>query len=63
MCVRNQIRDEFKEDTNCDSTYMIPIMDCGGHVICEACHMVPREQNCYLAMDNAGGHGSDVTIQ
>lgn len=63
MCVRNQIGNKVKEVAKYDSSYMIPAMDCVGKPIRKAYHWVPIEQNCYLVMDNAGGHGSDVTIK
>ena len=63
VCVWNQIGDEVEEDTNCDSSYMIPAMDHVGKAIRKAYHWVPIEQKCYLVMDNVGGHGTDVAIK
>ena len=42
---------------------MIGAMDRVGKAIRDAYHWVPREQKCFLVMDNAGGHGTNTAIE
>ena len=60
--VRQIIGDEIEEDASCDSKYMIGAMDRVGKAIRKSYAWVPMTQKCYLVMDNAGGHGSNVAI-
>ena len=60
--VRHIVGDEIEEDASCDSKYMIQAMDRVGKAIRRSYTWVPMTQRCYLVMDNAGGHGSNVAI-
>ena len=61
--VRYKVGDEVEEDTSCDSEYMLAAMTRVGIAIRAAYHWIPITQKCYLVMDNAGGHGTNVAIQ
>ena len=50
--------DEVEEDCSCDSKYMLGAMNRVGEAIRARYHWIPREESCYLVMDNAGVHGS-----
>ena len=60
--VRNEYGDANEEDCSCDSAYMLKAMDRVGMEIRKSFHWVPPEQDCYLVMDNAGGHGTTHAI-
>ena len=45
-----------------DSEYMVEVMKKVGKAIREAFRWIPPSQVCYLFMDNAGGHGSDIAV-
>ena len=61
--VRKEIGDEMQVDYSCDSWYMLKAMECVGKAIRAAYHWIAREKECYLVMDNAGGHGTNEAIQ
>ena len=61
--VRHQIGDTVETDVNCDSQYMLAAMDRVGAAIRAAYHWIPLTTECYLVMDNAGGHGTSEAIE
>ena len=61
--VRYKLGDEVEEDTSCDSEYMLSAMTRVGEAIRASYHWIPIAQKCYLVMDNAGGHGTNVAIE
>ena len=61
--VRLQIGDTIERDCSCDSEYMVGAMDRVGRAVRDAYHWIPRDQPCYIVMDNAGGHGTNDTIE
>jgi len=54
--------DERPVDVSCDSEFMMEHMDAIGKAIREKYHWVPPEDEIFLVMDNAGGHGTHDTI-
>ena len=50
-------------DCSCDSAYMMMAMDRVGKKIRLAFHWIEKKDPCYLNMDNAGGHGTNVAIE
>ena len=50
--------EEVDEDVTCDSEFMLTTMPEVGQAIRECYHWIPQEQEIYLGMDNAGGHGT-----
>ena len=60
--MRHIIGDKIEKDASSDSKYMIEAMTRVGQAICKSYTWVPMTQRCYLVMDNAGGHGSNVAI-
>ncbi len=46
-------------DVNCDSKYMLEAMKRVGESIRTYFSYIPRDEPCYLILDNAGGHGSN----
>ena len=61
--VRHRRGDTIKVDCNCDSDYMLGVMDRVGASIRSSYHWIAPADYCYLVMDNAGGHGSDDSIE
>lgn len=57
--VRYRIGDEIEEDASCDSAYMIPAIDCVGSASRKSYHWILPSEKCWLAMDTAGGHGTN----
>ena len=55
--------DEIEEDVSCDSTYMLDVIPHVGNALREAYHWISPTQTIYLVMDNAGGHGTQESIQ
>ena len=54
--------DMVEKDCSCDSDFMLKVMDDVGTAIREKYHWVSNEKECYLVMDNAGGHGTKAAI-
>ena len=54
--------DMVTSDINCDSEYMIDVMPRVGAVILEAYIWVPANEDIYLVLNGAGGHGTDETV-
>ena len=48
---------EVVRDVNCDSQFMIDVVDEIGRSICQAYSFLPSTKPIILFMDNAGGHG------
>ncbi len=63
MKVRHQRGDTIEVDCSCDSAYMLTAMDRVGAFIRDAYSWIPRSEECYLVMDNAGGHGTREAIE
>jgi hypothetical protein len=63
MNVRYEKGDLIQEDVNCDSKFMLENIRTVGEAIRSAFYWVPKEELCYLFMDNAGGHGTIEAIE
>jgi len=50
--------EEVPEDVTCDSEFMKAHMDAIGRAIRAKYHWVPEDDEIFLVMDNAGGHGT-----
>ena len=50
-------------DCLCDSEYMLAVMDRVGKAIQLSFHWIPKEELCFLNMDNAGGHGTKEIVE
>jgi len=59
---RYKAGEEIPEDVSCDSEFMKEHMDAIGRAIRVKYHWVPQEDEIFLVMDNAGGHGTRDTI-
>ena len=55
--------EEYEADVTCDSAFMSRWMGAIGKTMREKYHWVPRDTPLYLIMDNAGGHGTNDTIE
>ena len=60
--VRMEVGDKIERDCSCDSKYMLSAMDRVGAAVRKSFSWIPPEENCYIVMDNAGGHGTDDAI-
>jgi hypothetical protein len=47
-----------EEEVNCNLAFMLRILPIIATDICQQLHWVPPEEQVYLIMDNAGGHGT-----
>ena len=54
--------EEIERDCSCDSKYMLQATHRVGDAVRKKFSWVPREEKCYLVMDNAGGHGTNEAI-
>ena len=60
--VRMEAGDKIERDCSCDSQYMLSAMDRVGAAVRKSFCWIPEEEECYIVMDNAGGHGTDIAI-
>ena len=60
--VRVEKGEIIEVDCSCDSEYMLAAMDRVGEAIRLAFHWIPKEELCFLNIDNAGGHGTKVAV-
>lgn len=62
LMVRSEKGDEREVDITCESDFMKKVMPEVGEAIREAYHWVEKDTPIFLYLDNAGGHGTDETV-
>ena len=60
---RNKKGETVEEDTSCDSEYMLSAMRRVAEAMREKFHWLKKEEEAYLVMDQAGGHGTNKAIK
>ena len=63
LFVMYQAGDEVQDDCSCDSIYMRRIMPIVGEEIRNYFFWISRQSPIYLIIDNAGGHGTNETVE
>jgi hypothetical protein len=51
-----------EREVNCNSVFMLENIPTVGATIRRNMHWIPPEQEIYLVMDNAGGHGTEEAV-
>ena len=60
VVVKRKVGAIVEVDCNCDSSFMLRVMNEVRKAIRDAYYWIPINKPCYLIMDNAGGHGSVI---
>jgi len=63
LFVEQRRGDEVEEDCSCDSSFMLDVIPMIGERLRASFYWVPENEIIYLFMDNAGGHGTEASIQ